>query len=147
MWRFLRTAVMWLVAFALPLQGLAAATMISCGPGHNGMVAAKAAPSVAVHEHATHHAAAGAAHAEASPALADSGISAAGSTAEVGKLHQLAKFKCSACAACCVATALPSSIVSFDPPKHTPILVPATAALIAPFLTGGLERPPRPYLV
>lgn len=141
MWRALRTAVTWLIALALPLQGLAAATMLSCGPGHHRMAAVTAAEPV-VDDHAAHenHAAAA--------ASAKHHTGSSGSADDPSKsLHELAKFKCSACAACCVATLLPSAGVTFDPPKQTAQLVWPALVPSAQFLTSGPERPPRLPLV
>ena len=140
---------MWLVALAIPLQGLAAATMLSCGPGHHGMMAAEAMQSAATHDHAAHgHAAFSGEHADDAAGPTDLGASAAAveDKSAAKDLHQLAKFKCSACAACCITTALPSPTVSFDPPKQTAVFVLPPTVLVAAFLTGGQERPPRPHL-
>lgn len=141
---------MWLVTLAIPLQGLAAATMLSCGPGHHRMMAAKAMQSAATHDHAAHgHAALSGVHAADAAESADldksTGVSEDSSAAK--NLNQLAKFKCSACAACCVTTVLPSSALSFDPPKQTAHFVLSPIVSVAPFLTGGQERPPRLHLV
>lgn len=134
MWRVVRTAVMLLVALAIPLQGFAAATMLSCGPGHHRTMAAAMAGDVPAHDHAAqgHDRVTVVAAAPDASALAD--------------LHQLASFKCSACAACGVTTALPSSSVGFEPLEQTAVFVLPPTAAGTPFLTGGLERPPRPLL-
>ena len=111
---------MWLLATALPLQGFAAATMLTCGPAHHRM-AASAAPHAHAHEGHQHH------H-------------------DAGTLQQLAKFKCSACAACCVAAALPSPTLTFDSPDLAEVHASVPPPAVAIFLTDGLERPPRPLL-
>jgi hypothetical protein len=137
--RLLRTALMWLVATALPLQALAAATMFSCGAGHQQMAAPDSEP--AGHDHAAHG------HDAASSAYAHGSDSATHGDPSSRALHPLAKFKCSACAACCVASALPSASMTFDPPKQTAQLLLPVLAAGAEFLTGGPERPPRSVLV
>ena len=98
--RFVRLALMLLLAIALPMQGFAAATMISCGVGQ--------------HDHAAGHASAhshsdadvGRPHAPAGDADSHAGAvdhSPPGKTdIAKGGMH-----KCSACASCCTAAAVP----------------------------------------
>lgn len=135
-----------MLALAIPLQGFAAATMLSCGPEHHRMMAAKMAGDAAVHHHAAQgHAAAAASFADeaAAPAHLVTAVAAAADAPALEDLHQLANFKCSACAACGVTTALPSSSVAFEPLEQTAVFVLPPTAAGPPFLTGGLERPPR----
>jgi len=137
MWRFARLAVMWLVAMALPLQGLSAATMLTCGFGphdhapshmtyqvsHDGIAEAND------HGHAS----------EASPhrhASLDDGAGKASLDFDVSQ-------KCSACATCCTSAVVYSEIVSFDAVKLTDFFAPLVARSIAAYVTEGLERPPR----
>ena len=123
-----RNALMWLLLLALPLQGFAAATMLHCGAGHQRTVATAASKSASPHHHE-----AGQAHQHA----------AASDTAQ----PDLAKSKCSACAACCMGTALPAAALAFEP--FAPALAPlsfVTAPAIG-FVTDGPDRPPRILLV
>jgi hypothetical protein len=131
--------MLWLMAVALPLQGVAVATMLSCGPGHHRMAAAQTAAPV-MHDHSAHDHGTVANDAKPSAAAADDGPAAE-------QLHSLAKFKCSACAACCSATALPSSAIGFDPPRLEAVFDALPLASSATFQTGGLERPPRQHFV
>ena len=55
--------------------------------------------------------------------------------------------KCSVCAACCLATALPVVMRSFDATVPAESFAPVMARVDPVFLTGGPERPPRPLLV
>ena len=167
----LRSALMWLLLLALPLQGLAAATMLGCGPMHGRMATGGGAQPLALADaHTQVH---GQAHAQASahthaqaqaPAQAPAhdhasmqahdGHSqhmqlAAGQAPdqadEVTAHHMggLGKFKCSACAACCVAVALPAAelAVAALPPAFTPVLFVKLPHL--DFLSATLDRPPR----
>lgn len=139
----MRTAVMWLVAVALPLQGLAAATMLSCGPGHHRMVTQQSAKA-AVQDHASHE------HGGAAKEVASAGSAGVldvGGAVLAQDLQQLAKFKCSACAACCSATVLPPSVMNFDPPRQAAVFDVVAPAWSVQFQTGGPERPPRNTLV
>lgn len=108
--------VVWLLSLALPLQGLAASAGLMC-------------------------------HGE--PAIGALGMSDGdapchGSADESDRPATHAG--CLACAACHGAAALPSHApnVAADSPAIAP--EPSPAALALPFLTGGLERPPRTIL-
>lgn len=125
-----RLLLLWLMAVALPVQGFAAAGAQHCVPMHERM------QLMEVHDlgHGDHRHAAVAdddAQAEALNLLIPD------ATAKTGA------FKCSACAACCVALGLPAHATEL-PGQPTdgvqPLAPPATEAA---FLTDGLERPPR----
>lgn len=112
-----------MLLLALPLQGFAAAAMMSCAPSHHGLPG-----SAVVHEdaapHAHHH------DSDHDPA----------STPSRGK------HACSACAACCIGGALMPSALRLPPDFSThlrplPVRVPPPA-----FITEGTERPPRHVL-
>ena len=99
--RFLRIALTCLLALALPVQGYAASTMLSCGQAHHHAVLA--AP---VHDHA----AMGAHHHSAPADEADGGggheqSTASGIAQDAGaadlQASKAAGGKCSVCAACC----------------------------------------------
>lgn len=140
MWRVFRIAVMWLLAVAIPVQGVAAASMLGCGPAHRTEAVA-ASSHQQDGQHHTGHAA----------DLGDSEQQAADDTATpqpTASAHQqLAKDKCSACAACCVSAALPSAVAAFEPAKVSANFFAASAVAGVIFLTGGLDRPPRTSLV
>ena len=127
-----RLLVVWFIALALPVQGVASATMAHCGPGHQSMHPAAGTPSVpqaaqphaadAAHAHHPHRhhdqgaAAQGAGHAEpASPAAA-----------QPGKFTDLAKYKCSSCASCCVGAALTGAMPRVPDSEPAPTVLPRT---------------------
>ena len=156
--QLLRTVLIWLVAFAIPAQGMAAAAMLHCGPHHHDATAAQTkdhahlgdlglAPAApATHGHA--------AHAVADADVADnvgrnSAMPDAASTALIGKSTAATKAtgstyqKCSACASCCAGMALPSAAVmtpAIDPVREVTVLPKSWAASI---VIDGPERPPR----
>ena len=138
----LRLALMWLLLLALPLQGIAAATMLHCGPGHHGLQAADA--PMAHHDSAEnsdhHHGEAG--HVEAAMHAGNGGDHAP-SAADIAKLS---KFKCSACASCCLGLALPTAVVALS--TFAPADAPAFVVCVEPvgFFTDGPDRPPRLHL-
>ena len=156
--QLLRTVLIWLVAFAIPAQGMAAAAMLHCRPHHHDATAAQSkghahlgdlglAPAApATHGHA--------AHAVADADVADnvgrnSAMPDAASTALIGKSTAATKAtgstyqKCSACASCCAGMALPSAAVmtpAIDPVREVTVLPKSWAASI---VIDGPERPPR----
>lgn len=123
-----RIVMAWLVAVALPVQGFAAAAMLSCGPGHERMAGAVEAG----HAHASHGTAATAAMASATASDATA-LAAAGA------------FKCSACAACSVATALPTSLVIVAAQRPAAEAIPERLQPSGDFVVGRLEHPPRDF--
>lgn len=135
---------MWLLLLALPSQGFAAATMINCGPNHHRMASAVMAEMPATHQHA------GAGpHQHSMEAVGDhhDSVSNFSDAPSVHHLDKLMKFKCSACAACCMGAAMPTAAVTFKafPPAIAPdSIVPITHV---GFVTDGPDRPPRILLV
>ena len=151
-----RTALMWLLVAALPVQSWAAATMANCGPIHHRMaVESAAAHDVMPHSHDSgrdpmaphsghthdqhgHHGA---------TVVSDADVdSSHAPDADHHSLQNLGKFKCSACASCCLGLALPSPVLSFDASVSSDTPVAGMPQAVAVFLTGGLERPPQTIL-
>ena len=131
--RLARLALMFLLAIALPLQGVAAATMIACGSGPHDHAHA------AAHDH---HAIDSAGHADAS--LHEMHV--AHSHDPKSDLAGSALHKCSACASCCVGAAVPSQAIAFDSVKLTDRFAPLVARSVPAYVSEGLERPPRAFL-
>jgi hypothetical protein len=144
---------MCLLIAGLPVQSWAATTMINCGPSHQQ----RTIESIAAHDGMTHVQASrhdamaphsGHAHhqvdhrATAVAPLADANP-AHPSDADLHSLQKLGKFKCSACASCCLGVALPSLVISFDASVSSDTPVAGMPQVVAVFLTDGLERPPR----
>ncbi len=113
MW--LRVTLIWLLALALPAQGLAAATMVFCQTGHAAPVATVSAP------HCDEHAA---------PAQANPQV-------------QADAHKCSACAACCSAGAVHSMVLQVPEPGITAPVFVAVVPTVEKFSASGPDRPPR----
>ena len=108
----------WLLLLAIPLQGLAAASMLHCGSGSGSAAPARSAGhphhhpdgsdrAVAMGHGLSHHQHAGHDHSadESADVAAASVDSTAGSPAVGGALPH-ADHKCSVCAACCHAAAI-----------------------------------------
>ena len=129
---------MWLLLLALPLQGLAAATLLQCSPSPSSLWHGAAGAQQGVSGQAAH---------PTHPHPGD--MAAAGEHA--GHSHALHgssplskfKLKCSACAACCMGVALPSLPLVFvsAPPASAPTT--GVATLHVDFVSKGLDRPPR----
>jgi hypothetical protein len=139
---FVRIALMWLLALAVPAQGFAAASMLNCGPGHHGAL------KVHAHDHgpgeATQHSHDNAGHVDwHAQGFAERSTDGA----EAPAAHGVVKVSCSACASCCTAAALPTAAVTFDAAPVDDFMVQLASRSIAAFLTDGPERPPRTILM
>ena len=125
---WVRILVLWLVALALPAHGIAAATMQFCAPALAGpSLGAQASPHG---EGGAHHHAQAADDRAATPAPHDA--------------DPHAKLKCSAGAACCMASALPPgslTLPAVKPPLEATLVV--ATRYVGPD-SAGLERPPKP---
>lgn len=121
-----RLLLICLVALALPAQGIAAATMQLCAPGHASPDAQAGAP----HRHGD--------------AAAESGAAATHAAADDHGHHGKSGF--GAHGGCCVATALPASVFVLPVVESAgePLALVPTA-YVGPVVTG-LERPPKPRL-
>jgi len=132
---------MWLLAIALQLQGLSAATMAACAAGHHEHAAADAAAQahheqgMAIHTHER---------------ISESGPHSHGGTdvseADKSGFGKDVSQKCSACAACCTSAAVPAETTSFDTVELTDLFAPVIPRTVAAYVTEGLERPPRLFL-
>lgn len=130
-----RRLCLWLLMLALPLQGLAAASMLFCG----GKTSERsAAPAPAAHQ-GQHRHDAGHGHSGHHSASADVDLAAVG--ADAGSPPD--GHKCNMCAYCGHAVALdlfPPTVEFGEPahtsPPHRTVLIPAMAVLVP-------DKPPR----
>jgi hypothetical protein len=131
----LKFVLVWLIALALPVQALASATMLHCGPSHQRMHAERlgaAAPEMSAHhDHAQHQA--------ASTPEPDAG--------QAKSLADLGKYKCSACAACGSGCALPSHMPAIATPEFGATVFVAVVPAVEAFAVDSPDRPPRRLLV
>ncbi len=135
--KLLKAALVWLVMLAIPAQGFAAATMLFCGPMHERMGAGTAsahAHSNGVEPGHDHHAA---------PMERAAGAGLSDATFDPERSGEFAKSTCSACANCCVGTALvavSASLPLIDAASEPVVsIVPHSIG----FVTDGPKRPPR----
>jgi len=141
-----RCVLIWLMALAMPVQGIAAVGMQHCASTHERMHATAVAAMPSDHHEHSHVATSDVdAHTAATP---QHGTSAAGSDdAGLAKTHAaLDAGTCSACAACCAALGLPSSTVQVPVAPMTAMVPQCPVPEVASFVTGSLDRPPSPIL-
>lgn len=141
-WR--KTLLVWIVMLAIPVQGVAAATMLFCGISHHRINQVADAGAHDAHGH-SHEAPIDAAAAPPTIAeQADSGPNAAPTdAAQAEPPGTLSQSGCSACAVCNAGAAIPSSAPTISAVE---IHFEAIAAKVAPqfgFVTDGPDRPPR----
>ena len=134
--------VMWLLIAVLPIQGIAAATMISCGAAHKASLEGMA---TVLPDH--HHAEAAPVHHhddDADQKLNTDDQERQPDGDQVGADHKHGPSSCSACGACCIGTAMLPATPDWLPQHNDsePVLsLPASAILS--HISAGLERPPR----
>ena len=145
MGRWLEFVIVWLVALALPVQGIARTTMAHCGPSHARMHTVQPNSdrhALAAHHHGAH--AAGSPHHHAATAGTTGHATAPDHAAALpDKLTDLGKYNCSACASCCSVCALSSSFPPIPAPEVAPTVFVTVVPSVAAFTTDGPDRPPR----
>lgn len=136
---WLKILVVWLMALALPAQGLAAATLMHCGQSQQRHHSAPAVlPDATAHQH----------HAMVHAQRADKAEpSATASTDNPQPQTALAKIGCSACAACCTAALLASEWPQLAAPEAAPASFATLVRSIEAVASDGPDRPPRLALV
>ncbi|MDH4053146.1 MAG: hypothetical protein OEU93_16360 [Rubrivivax sp.] len=135
MLRFVKVVAMWLIALAIPVQGMAAVVMPLCAPAHHADLQAVGA-KVAAADLAQHHHA-GMTH--AAPTDQDAG--AAGDDAgHIG--HPMLKC-CSA--ACAMAAVMPANL-DVRAQARSPAPQHPVAQIYRGITPDGLDRPPKSFL-
>lgn len=141
---WLKIIVVWFVALALPVQGMAGLAMVNCdlAPHHASLMPdASELDTPAGHVHAAaamaHHDGHGMESAAqlAAPVAADA--------QQQDEVAELGQHKCSACASCCSAYAILSAVPSVPAPELVAAMFVAVVPSVAPFATDGPDRPPR----
>ena len=123
--RLLRFGLSWILAMALPLQGMAAVAVMGCAGHHH----AAAGASVHAHEDQAAHGSVHAHHA-ASPTSAEAAPQPAG-------------HGCSTCAACCAGFALMTAPLTMAAPETAAAVDEGSGTGAASALADAPERPPR----
>lgn len=150
MWSTVRCALVWLVVLALPVQSLAASTMLWCGPAHERPLPSPATmhhagSTTAGHDHAVghDHAIVHDAAVVDEPAVAPVDD---GRTKRMNSAAQPDDVGCSACASCCSMPAIPVGLAGVDGPGFVSPRATVLDAGVVSFVTAGPERPPRIHL-
>jgi hypothetical protein len=139
--RIFKIWLLWLLIMAIPVQGLAAAAMLSCGSAH------AASPQAAhVHighsqsdamDHHHHHDTASSGHASDEVMDAPAGHGSSGQ-------HKHTISSCSACAACCLGAAvIPSGLALIPIYTSVELVAVSPSQFVTGHIPAGLERPPR----
>jgi len=135
--RLVLLVLTWLLAVALPVQGVAA-TVAAWGGGHVGRAGAHApSPSADSAAHAVHRHHATTTQGNEAPAQPVHGTT---------KVANDAGHKCSACASCCLNAVVPAEAITFDTIALADDFAPLVTAAPAACVTQRLERPPRIFL-
>ncbi|MDB5841667.1 MAG: hypothetical protein JWQ23_3619 [Herminiimonas sp.] len=138
--RFLKTFLIWLLIAVLPLHAVATTMSTSCGPIHHKAMQVVMLDHAHQHDSVatqSHH------HGEAEAISSSADMSAADDIAsETPNTHRHAT--CSGCTATCVGAAAPPSASNAIPAiSGSEMVFVSPAPLVAGFIPGGLERPPR----
>ncbi len=143
---WLKLLVVWLIAIALPVQGMAGVTMAHCGSSDERMGAAMQATQ---HRHADQDVGAAQHHDADTPGVAKlAGHDTATQTkTQTGKLSDQAQYKCSSCASCCAGSALPSATPHLPQVKAAPAVFAEELVTVDAIASDGPDRPPRTHLV
>lgn len=135
--KLIQLLAVWILVFALPMQGYAAATMMNCEQSHSHETASSTkGHNPAIHDEGINHEFATHQH------VADA-------TDNHAKHHSpLTKHTCTACSVCCTSTAIVTASLSvpslFDNNK---VKLTYTSPQFTSFVSAGLERPPRFILI
>lgn len=140
--------MLWVMVFALPVQGMAASLMTFCGPSHELMMQGVGPEH---HGEQVPHAQNGAeAHlpmsAQSGIGHADAALSDGAAGDATGLFSFLDQFSCSACAACCLMMGLPASLSLPGQPHSIKSVLAWLAISVQSHLPDGLDRPPRAIL-
>ena len=142
----LRMFLAWLLLLAIPLQGLAAASMLHCGSGSGAAAESRTAAGPYQHSHHGDQALAEShdlSHQHAGHDHAADGVdSAGGGSTDAGTLPD-AGHKCSVCAACCHGAAI-SDTAGIAPAAAAPQAVRVEPFVAVHSRPGSVpDKPPR----
>ena len=138
---FVRTWLIWLLALAVPAQGVAAVTMAFCGPSHQSRLVQGVSTSNGEPHHAAHEAQDP--QAQHSGVHGDGVASPSGHHAAPSDLGHADSHKCSACASCCSAVAIVGAIDALACPEFAATLFDSVVPPLEKFSVDGPDRPPR----
>lgn len=128
--RLLRVVLVWVMAFAVPAQGVAAVVMAACGPDHARALQAPA-------ERAT----------DATKTAHDTSRVAGAQVDAVNPFAEPVAYLCAECSSCCSAVPIlsPTSVAFLS--ETGAAAIPWTVVGFRDFINAFPERPPRSLLV
>lgn len=144
--RLFKTAMLWLLALALPVQGFAAVTQSSCAPQMQHVFAESAVMQSSM---PSHHQNAATEHQHHQMNMQTDDVAHVDTVAAPDhQTNSHAKVKCSACATCCIGIAMLPVMPQLPafPLASSPI-VASLSSLFPGHIPDGLKRPPKFSLV
>lgn len=136
---FVRIFIAWLIAAALPLQGIASASMLLCGQ--------PAPAAAAVHEdaaaHADHHAHGHASHALPDEADSQPGLAPAVDEPQASVAPGHHDHSCSICASCCHVMALAETVAPLVASESPSTALGQPSAPVTTRASPLPDKPPR----
>jgi len=140
--RLLKIVIIWLLVFALPMQGFASSAMLDCGAAHQHLM-----PGSSSHaedgasldqQQQMHH------HEQASSTEDHAASHASSGDASTDDSHHHGATKCSACTSCCLSSAISAPVM---PDPVTPLPGGLETSFqpdqqFTAYFPEGLERPP-----
>ncbi len=141
MHKFARLLLIWIIAIALPVQGVFAGTLQHCVGGEHQVAFEDGSSSVHSHDEAVDSDAHSDVHATHSHAAMHTHVEQSSSSHS----HHGTGLKgsCSACAACCSSAAPPPTPVVLVPQRAEHAVPAFVSFAVVTFVTDGPERPPR----
>lgn len=143
--KLINLLAVWVLVFALPMQGFAAATMMNCEKSHSH----ETKSLTETHDHATHSGYDEATSHEATHEhVADAIDNQHNHATPHSSSTKHACSHCATCTVCCATTAIVTTslnvLAQFDNSKAT---LAYSAPQFTSFVSAGIERPPRAILV
>ena len=140
--KLIKLLAVWILVFALPVQGFAAAAMMNCEKSHNheakSLTESQSHATHSGHDEVNSHEAT---HEDVADAVDNHATHHSSSSKHVCS-------HCGTCAVCCASTAIVASSLAV-PPQFDDITanLAYSASQFTSFISAGIERPPRSILV
>ena len=140
----IRSLLIWLLVLAVPAQGMAAVTMAVCGPNHAGARAAAQSPSVVSIERVDQDENPASTHVHRDRTTQElEDLSASAEATSSVKVGDVSPHTCSACASCCSAAAILSTVLAVPAAAHASTVFSAVVPSVDTYAADGQDRPPR----
>jgi len=125
--------LLWLLAFAIPVQGFAAAVQAGCAPSQQMQMSAVVAPAAEDHHHATHD----------MHTMHDMSAAQVDADHPLQHQHKAGSASCSSCSVCTIGAVLPLTLDKLiNLPVAADIHVAKTTHGFVGYTPENPERPP-----